>query len=52
VTCLWEASSVHSIQQYVDATLGESSLNTCYEVNVKSAFASRPSHISEAPARV
>ena len=42
VTCLWEADSVASIQQYVDATLGDSSVNTCYEVDAEHAFADRP----------
>jgi hypothetical protein len=42
VTCLWEADSVASIQEYVDSTLGDSSLNTCYEVDAEHAFAERP----------
>jgi hypothetical protein len=42
VTCLWEADSVEAIQEYVDATLGDSSLNTCYEVDAEQAFAERP----------
>jgi hypothetical protein len=42
VTCLWEAESVEEIQQYVDSTLGGSSLNTCYEVDPERAFAERP----------
>jgi hypothetical protein len=42
VTCLWEADSVDAIQEYVDATLGDSSLNTCYEVDAEQAFAERP----------
>jgi hypothetical protein len=43
VTCLWEADSVESIQTYVDATLGDSSDNACYEVDPEKAFAERPS---------
>jgi hypothetical protein len=42
VTCLWEADSVEAIQQYVDQTLGDSSVNTCYEVDAGRAFAERP----------
>jgi hypothetical protein len=42
VTCLWEADSVEAIQQYVDSTLADSSLNTCYEVDPEQAFAERP----------
>lgn len=42
VTCLWEAASVESIQQYVDDVLGASSINICYEVNAEPAFAERP----------
>jgi hypothetical protein len=41
-TCLWEADSVESVQEYLDSTLGDSSLNTCYEVNANQAFAERP----------
>ena len=42
VTCLWEAESVESIQEYVDSTLGDSSENTLYEVDADHAFAERP----------
>ena len=42
VTCLWEAESVKEIQDYVDSTLGDSSRNTCYEVDAEQAFAERP----------
>jgi hypothetical protein len=41
-TCLWEADSVQAIQGYVDSTLGDSSVNTCYEVDAEQAFAERP----------
>ena len=41
-TCLWEANSVAEIQGYVDSTLGDSSDNTCWEVNAEMAFAERP----------
>lgn len=42
VTCLWEAGSVEAVQEYVDALLGDSSENTCYEVDSEHAFAERP----------
>jgi hypothetical protein len=42
VTCLWEADSVEAIQEYVDSTLGDSSENTCYEVDAEQSFAERP----------
>ena len=48
VTCLWEAGSVQAVQGYVDATLGDSSENTCYEVDAEHAFAVRPLGIPEA----
>ena len=41
-TCLWEAGSVDEIQRYVDSTLGDSSENTCWEVNAEMAFSERP----------
>ena len=41
-TCLWESGSVESIQEYVDSTLGDSSVNTCYEVDPEQAFAEQP----------
>ncbi len=41
-SCLWEAESVESIQEYVDATLGDSSVNTCFEVDAEHAFAEQP----------
>src|SRR5215207_2179246 len=41
-TCLWEADSVGAVQEYVDSTLGDSSVNTCYEVDAEQAFAERP----------
>jgi hypothetical protein len=50
VTCLWEAPSVDAIRKYVDATLGDSSKNVCYEVNSEQAFATRPEGLSEVPA--
>jgi hypothetical protein len=41
-TCLWEANSVSDIQRYVDSTLGDSSENSCYEVDAEQAFAEQP----------
>jgi hypothetical protein len=41
-TCLWEAPSVDAVQGYVDSTLGDSSVNTSYEVDAGQAFADRP----------
>lgn len=41
-TCLWEARSVEDVQGYVDSALGDSSENTCWEVNAEMAFAERP----------
>ncbi len=42
VACLWEADSLDAIQEYVDATLGDSSTNRCYEVDAEQAFSERP----------
>lgn len=42
VTCLWEAPSVEAIQAYADSTLGDSSVNTCYEVDGEQAFSRQP----------
>ena len=50
VTCLWEAESVEAIQGYVDSTLGDSSENTCYEVDAEQAFAERPLGLAATPA--
>ena len=50
VTCLWEAASVESLREYVDATLGESSENTCYEVDAEHAFADQPAGLAASPA--
>ena len=50
VTCLWEAGSVDAVQKYVDATLGDSSENICYEVDAEQAFARRPLGLRESVA--
>lgn len=52
VTCLWQADSVRSVQEYVDSTLGEASENTCYEVDGGHAFADAPEGIAASPAAV
>jgi hypothetical protein len=49
VTCLWESPSVGEVQDYVDATLGDSSTNTCYQVDSAQAFAERPLGLPTAP---
>ena len=49
-TCLWDAPSVQVVQEYVDSTLGDSSENDCYEVDVEHAFAVVPATISAGPA--
>ena len=50
ITCLWEADSVEDIQAYVDSTLGDASVNRCYEVNGDEAFAERPLGLPAVPA--
>jgi hypothetical protein len=40
--CLWESDSVEAIQEYVDSTLGDTSVNTCFEVDSEQAFAEQP----------
>jgi hypothetical protein len=50
VTCLWESPSVRDVQGYVDATLGDSSTNACYQVDSAQAFAERPLGLPTAPA--
>lgn len=47
VTCLWEAPSVEAIQEYADSTLGDSSENTCYEVDAEQAFSKQPLGLRE-----
>ncbi len=50
VTCLWESASVEDVQRYADTTLGDASVNTCYEVDAEKAFADRVLGLSAAPA--
>jgi hypothetical protein len=47
ITCLWEAPSVDAVQGYVDSTLGDSSVNTFYEVDSDQAFSQHPLGIRE-----
>jgi hypothetical protein len=49
VVCLWEADTVDAVQRYVDETLADSSLNTCYEVNAEPAFSERPLGLATKP---
>lgn len=49
VTCLWDADSVQSVQDWVDAVLGDSSENICYPVDAGQAFAERPLGLPETP---
>jgi hypothetical protein len=50
VTCLWESGSVADVQSYVDATLGDTSVNLCYPVEVTAAFAEAPKGLARRPA--
>ena len=50
VTCLWDAQSLDDVQRYVDQTLGDSSENTCYEVDAEQAFSRQPLGIAETAA--
>jgi len=38
VICLWEANSLDEVQEYVDATLGDSSRNVYFEVDAEQAL--------------
>ena len=37
-TCIWEAASVHDVQQFLDEHLGDCSDNFCYEINQDAAI--------------
>src|SRR5262245_44006804 len=50
VVCLWEAGSVADVQQFCDTTLGDSSINTSYEVDSGHAFSDRPLGLPATPA--
>ena len=47
--CLWEGPSVTAVQQFVDETLGDSSINTSYEVAAAPAFSERPLGLATRP---
>jgi hypothetical protein len=36
-TCVWEASSVDAVRDYIDPTLGDASENTYFEINTEYA---------------
>lgn len=42
VACLWESGSVAAVQEYVDETLGDARVNSCFEVDAEQAFAEQP----------
>jgi len=50
VFCLWESSSVGSVQEYIDRVLGDSAINTTHQVDASQAFAERPLGLPTAPA--
>jgi hypothetical protein len=50
VTCLWEAPSVALVQRYVESTLGDSSDNSCYDIDADFAFARLPLGVRESAA--
>ena len=50
VTCLWQSDSVSAVQAFVDATLGDASRNTCFEVNADQAFADDIPDLEASPA--
>jgi hypothetical protein len=50
VTCLWESTSVSSVQSYVDEVLGDSSDNVCYPIDAEHAFADAPTELAPSPA--
>jgi hypothetical protein len=41
-TCLWESEAVDAVRECVDSTLGDASVNTCWEVDADQAFAEQP----------
>jgi hypothetical protein len=52
VTCLWESGSVEDVQSFVDATLGNASVNLCYPVELMAAFAEAPAGVAARPPAV
>ncbi|WP_405594722.1 hypothetical protein OG741_02745 [Streptomyces sp. NBC_01410] len=49
VVCLWESPSLATVQEYVDAALGDSSTNTFFEVAAEPAFSERPLGLATVP---
>lgn len=47
VTCLWETKSVEDVQGFADGTLGDSSVNVCYEVDAEKSFAEGPAGLKQ-----
>ncbi len=47
VICLWETPSVEAVQRYADDVLGDSSVQTSFEVNAEQSFSERPLGIKE-----
>ena len=52
VTCLWESHAVEDVQSFVDETLGDSSVNLCYPVELSAAFAEAPAGVAAGPSAV
>ena len=50
VTCLWRSESVTAVQGYVDSTLGDASINRCFEVDAERAFVDRVPSLQPPPA--
>ena len=50
VICVWQAEAVASVQTYVDDTLGDASINRCYEVDAAHAFADDLRQLQRSPA--
>ena len=50
VICLWEAPSAGVVQKYVDSTMGDSSDNSCFDVDSEFAFARQPLGLRESAA--
>lgn len=49
VVCLWESPSLTSLEEYVDATLGDASINSFFEVADGPAFSERPLGLATQP---
>ncbi|MGH3365990.1 MAG: hypothetical protein ACRDOY_02175 [Nocardioidaceae bacterium] len=49
VVCLWESPSLAPLQKYVDTILGDSSINTFFEVAAEPAFSEQPLGLAREP---